>query len=299
MMIRLPDKKIIKYISLVTMVLFVLSLSLILIFSATTDVFNDVQGGQITEDGIALPIIMYHSILKNNHLGKYVITPTEFENDLKYLKEHNYSTINMTDLINYVYNNGDIPLKPVIITFDDGNLNNYIYGQPILQKYNMKAVLSIIGSYTETFSKEPYPTNDPLYAHVSWDQIRNISNSGYFEIQNHSYYLHSLNRRSGAKRKKGEPLESYRSALVNDIGKLQDKLTEVTGITPNTFTYPYGAISKESKDILKEMGFKASLSCLEGVNIINKAKADTLFGLKRKNRPHGVSSAAFFKNFCP
>ncbi len=293
------NNKLTRYISLIIAVSFTLAICSILILSSATKAFTDVEGGQITEDGIAVPIIMYHSILKNSHLGKYVITPAEFEDDIRYLSEHNYNSITMTDLINYVYNNGDIPLKPVIITFDDGNLNNYLYGQPILEKYNMKAVISVIGSYTEAFSKEPYPTNDPPYAHVSWHQIKTMHDSGFFEIQNHSYSLHSINKRNGAKRKKGESLESYRSMLTADIMTLQNKLKDTCGITPNTFTYPFGAISSESKEIIKELGFKASLSCLEGVNLINKDKEDVLFGLKRKNRPHGVSSEKFFKRFCP
>ncbi len=298
-MMFFSNKRFIKYITLVITVFLTLGILLLLVLSETTDVLSEVQGGQITEDGIAVPIIMYHSILKNSHLGKYVITPSEFEKDLKYLYEHHYNAITMTDLINYVYNNGDLPLRPVIITFDDGNLNNYIYGQPILKKYNMKAVISIIGSYTETFSQDKCPTDDPLYAHASWDQIKAMHDSGYFEIQNHSYNLHFINKRNGAKRRKGESLESYQNMLIDDVGRLQNKLTEVTGVTPNTFTYPFGAVSKESKEILKDLGFKATLSCAEGVNLINKDKKDVLFGLKRKNRPHGISSENFFKKFCP
>lgn len=293
------DKRTLKFLSLIIMVVFTLTLSITLGVTMSEDVFNAVEGGQITEGGIAVPIIMYHSILKNSHLGKYVITPEEFENDMRYLSEHKYNSITMTDLINYVENSGDIPLKPVIITFDDGNLNNYIYGRPVLEKYRMKAVVSIIGSYTEAFSAPPYPTADPSYAHVSWKQIKEMQDSGYFEIQNHSYNLHSINKRNGAKRHKGESLESYRNMLTSDIMKLQSKLRESCGITPNTFTYPFGAISKESDAILRELGFKASLSCLEGVNLINRDNRDVLFGLKRKNRPHGVDTQTFFKKFCP
>lgn len=295
----LSGKNLLKYIVLVFTTLFILIISSVIIYSSATNTFAEVRGGQITEDGIAVPIIMYHSILKNSHLGKYVITPEEFENDIRYLSEHKYNSITMTDLINYVYNNGDIPLNPVIITFDDGNLNNYLYGQPVLKKYNMKAVVSIIGSFTEAFSKEPYPTSDPAYAHVSWDQIKAMSDSGYFEIQNHSYDLHHISKRNGAKRLKGESLESYRSMLVSDVMKLQNKLTATCGITPNTFTYPFGAISKDSNEILKEMGFKATLTCLEGVNLINKEKKDPLYGLKRYNRPHGIPTEKFFKKICP
>jgi peptidoglycan/xylan/chitin deacetylase (PgdA/CDA1 family) len=300
-MVVLLNNKAIKYISLVITILFILSISFALVISISIDTFNNTQLGQITKEDIAVPIVMYHSIMKSSkEMGKYVITPTEFENDLAYLKNRSYSSITMTELINYVYNDAVLPSKPVIITFDDGNLNNYIYGKPLLQRYDMKAIISIVGQYTELFSKASIPTNSPDYAFVSWDQIKEISHSGYFEIQNHSYSLHSINKnRYGIKRKQGESLESYQNILASDIEMLQEKLNEVTGIKPNTFTYPFGYSNKESKVILKNLGFKATLSCAEGINIIKKNEPDVLFGLKRKNRPHGVSSETFFKKLCP
>lgn len=297
-MIVLIKKKTLMFISLAIIILFIFSISFGVLLTVTTSDTASPQDN--SKKGVAVPIIMYHSLMKTSReMGKYVITPTEFENDLKYLKDHGYESITMTELINYVHNGGTLPEKPVIITFDDGNLNNYLYGYSILQKYQMKAIVSIIGSYSEAFSTNPYPTNDPRYAHASWDQIKEMHDSGCFEIQNHSYNLHFINKRNGAKRKKGEPLETYKKILTADIMKLQQKLTESTGVTPNTFVYPFGSISKESVDILKEMGFKATLSCNEGVNYIDKNKEDILFGLKRKNRPHGISSSSFFKNFCP
>lgn len=296
-MVILMNKKAKIYIAVVAAVLLVLGTSFIFVLSKATEVFSNTED----KDGIPVPIVMYHSIMKKSpELGKYVITAAEFENDIRYLKDRGYSAITMTELINYVYNNAVIPQKPVIITFDDGNLNNYLYGKPILEKYGMKGVLSVIGKYSEAFSQTPSPTGDPAYAHVSWDQIKEINASGYFEIQNHTYNLHSITKkRNGAKRNKGESLEAYRTVLTEDVVKLQNKLAEVTGITPNTFTYPYGSISKESKDILKGLGFKATLSCTEGVNLISRNQPEQLFGLKRKNRPHGIATETFFKKLCP
>ncbi|PYG87841.1 polysaccharide deacetylase [Ruminiclostridium sufflavum DSM 19573] len=293
-----------RYIGVVMATVLIFCFSFLVLFSVSKSVFNDTQTGILSEDKVLVPIVMYHSILKKSaEMGKYVITPREFENDLIYLKNHNYKTINMTDLINYVYHNSEIPPKPVIITFDDGNLNNYIYGKPLLEKYEMKAVISVVGKYSEQFSdtlaSNIPPTNNPNYAYASWEQIKEMSSSGYFEIQNHTYNLHSTGKRLGIKRKKGENTEAYKDMLKADIIKLQDKLTEVTGIRPNTFTYPFGYISKESKEVLKSLDFKATLSCAEGVNIINKDKEDTLFGLKRNNRPHGISSENFFEKICP
>lgn len=291
------------YISLVIITLLIFLSSSVLYLTKDEAVFTSTQAKNTIQNGIPVPIIMYHSILKSSpELGKYVITPTEFESDLKYLKEHGYSTINMTDLINYVHNNGKLPPKPVMITFDDGNLNNYIYGKPLLEKYKMKAVISVVGKYCDKFTSiaqtSSSQNNNPDYAYTTWAQVKEMSDSGYFEIQNHTYNLHLINKRNGAKRIKGESLEAYKKVLVSDIGKLQDRLTEVTGIRPNTFTYPFGSISKESKEILKELGFKATLGCAQGVNYIDKNKEDVLFRLKRNNRPHGVSSKNFFKKLC-
>lgn len=101
-----------------------------------------------TENYIKVPIIMYHSILKSRS-GDYIIHPSEFESDLKCIKDNGYETITMTDLIEYVYNDKELPEKPIIITFDDGYYDNLGYAVPLLKEYNMKAVISIVGSYTD------------------------------------------------------------------------------------------------------------------------------------------------------
>ena len=162
----------------------------------------------------------------------------------------------------------------------------------------MKAVISIVGKFSDIYTEKP--SNNVNYAHVTWDQIKEMHDSGLFEIQNHTYNLHYTNKkRTGARRLKGESIAAYRELLNSDVGHLQQKITKTTGVTPNTFTYPYGFISKDSVPILKEMGFKATLSCFEGVNKIRMGDKDALFGLKRKSRPHGVSTSSFFKKLCP
>ncbi len=293
------NKKLIKYILLVIAVILILILPLALILSATTSVFDDALESLGKENGIRVPIVMYHgTVPKSKDLGKFVITPTELENDIKYLKDRGYTSITMTDLINYVYNDGELPSKPVMLTFDDGYYNNYIYATPILKNYDMKGVISVVGEFTEASTK--IPENNVQYSYVTWEQIKNMSDSGIYEIQNHTYNLHKYGkRRYGAKKNRGESIEAYKNLLYSDVGLLQQKLKESAGIEPNTFTYPFGYMCSDSVPILKEMGFKATLSCSEGVNIINKNKKDILYGLKRKNRPHGVSTESFFKKFCP
>lgn len=240
------------------------------------------------DDGtVCVPILMYHEV-KLTNAGRDVITPGEFEEDLNYLKTAGYTTVTMGDLIDYVYDAKPLPEKPVVLTFDDGYLNNYVYVFPLLKKYHTKIVLSIIGKNTDDFTY--IPDDNINYSHVTWKQLKEMSDSGLVEVQNHTYDLHKITRsRFGCGKRQGETQAHYEKALTDDLGRLQSEIRIFTGRTPTTFTYPYGKVSSDSLPILKEMGFKASLSCDYGVNLLSD-DPDTLFGLKRICRLHGVSA---------
>lgn len=243
------------------------------------------------EECVELPIIMYHSMLKSRS-GNYIVHPSEFESDLKYIKENGYETVTMADLINYVYNGTKLPKKPIIITFDDGYYNNLGYAVPLLKKYNMKAVISIVGSYTDTYTKSNEANLN--YGYLRWKDIKNLIDDGTIEFQNHTYDLHSNKKgRSGCKKKSWESADAYENMLTADLIKLQKEFKENTGYEPNTFTYPFGAVSKGSTKIIKHLGFKASLSCTSGINYITK-NPECLYLLKRNNRVSGISTEKFF-----
>lgn len=244
--------------------------------------------------GVEVPIIMYHSILKDNSGSqKYIVTPTQLESDLKYLKENGYTAVTVNDLIEYVYNQKPLPEKPIVLTFDDGYYNNYYYAYPLIKKYNMKMSISVVGKFTDTFSEKD--DSNPNYSHLTWKQIDDMQKSGFVEILNHTYNLHSMDSgRNGCKKKRGESDAEYEKLLTDDLTKLQEKLKEQTGTAPNAFTYPFGGISNASCEIIKKLGFKASLSCGEGINIITDDK-ECLYLLKRFIRPSGTDSEAYFK----
>ncbi len=249
-----------------------------------------------SEEYIKVPIIMYHSILKDPaRSNKYTITPAVLEEDLKYIKANGYETITISDLISYVYDDKPLPPKPIILTFDDGHYNNYGYLYPLLEKYDMKAVISIVGSYTDKFSETDEANLN--YSYLRWKDINELISSGRVEFQNHTYNLHdNTHGRIGAKKKKGESDDEYKKILEEDINKLQNEFKENTGYVPTCFTYPFGGISNSSLDIIKELGFKASLSCEEGINKITK-NPNSLYLLKRYNRPSYVSTYNIFKKF--
>lgn len=243
---------------------------------------------------VDVPILMYHSILRStNTHGNYIISEAAFEKDLKFLKENGYTTIVMQDLIDFVEKGTPLPEKPVVLTFDDGYSNNFLYAFPLLEKYNSKAVLSIIGYYTDLYTDTP--DENPSYSHVTWNDVKNMIDSGLVEMQNHSYNLHTTDKgRNGSKKKRGESDSAYKTMLTEDLGKLQDKFKQHTGYTPTTFTYPFGSVSNASFDIIKEMGFKASLSCESGMNKVSR-DSECLYMMKRYLRTQKKSAESILK----
>ncbi len=276
---------------------FIKTITLVVVFTLLSlSIINNLM--EITsvssiEDKVYVPIMMYHQI-KYKDLGKDVISPDEFKSDLNYLKENNYNTITMSQLINYVYDGIDLPDNPIILSFDDGYLTTYKYVYPLLKEYDMKIVLSIVGKSTDDFTKV---FDDNLnYAHLSWDQIQEMEQSGHVEIQNHTYNLHFVrNGRYGCYQKKNESLSEYESIITEDVNALQSRVRDITGFEPNTFTYPYGKYNDNTESIIKKLGFKATLSCTYGVNVIRVEDKDALFGLKRICRSHNQSIQKLIK----
>ena len=259
-------------------------------------VFNSVSSVPVLSvnisDGVDMPIIMYHSVLKDTDLsGKYIVTPDTLKNDINFLKNKGYTFVSAQELIDYTNGTSKLPDKPVMLTFDDGFYNNYGYVMPILSEYDAKAVISVVGSYTDEYSKSNIA--NMTYGYVRWSEVYDMFIDKRVEVGNHSYDFHSNNHgRNGSKRNSGESEDTYKNIFVDDTQKAQDRFMTKTGFAPIIYTYPFGAYSEETTDMLKSMGFKMSLTCNEGINHITDA--DSLFMLKRYNRPSGISTADFF-----
>ena len=244
------------------------------------------------DESIFVPVIMYHRLLNDpDKAGDYTVSPDVFKEDMQYLSENGYTSVFVSDLIGYIEAGTPLPEKPVVVTFDDGYYNVMEYAYPYMKENNIKAVINIVGSYTEQSTEED--EHNPAYSYLTWDEIAKLDRSGLFEIGSHTYDMHSMSGRRGCKRLSNENAEEYRQALIGDIGMLQDMLREKSGVTPVTFAYPYGFISTESTGILKEIGFKALLTCYEKPNYISRSDSGECLMLHRYNRPYGISTEEF------
>lgn len=251
----------------------------------------------LAQEQVDLPVLMYHSILKDEaRANDYVLSPMALAADLDYLKQHGYETVTTSQLVDYVDGQSGLPKKPILITFDDGFYNNYLYAYPLLKERGMCAVISPIGSetvrYTENGQENAY------WSYLSMERLIEMQESGVFEVGNHSYHMHENDGRKGCLKKRGEQEAAYEALLETDTRQAQTVLAEGGVTPPLCYTYPFGAYSKETEQVMKKLGFRCTLSCEERHNVITR-NPECLYLLGRYNRPSGISTDAFFAKMLP
>ncbi len=243
-----------------------------------------------------IPILMYHAVSKDpSKIGKYVVSYAELESDLKYLSDNSYNTISVTQLIEHVKNGASLPPKAILLSFDDGYYNNYCYAYELCKKYQSKMLLSIIVEQTDKYSESKEIS--PYYSHVTWEQINEMLASNLVEIANHSYSLHSSSGKYiGITKADNESEQEYEERITKDITKAQDRIHEMTGRSAKVFTYPFGLTSKQSENIVKKLGFEASLLVENKIASLTNDE-ECLFSLKRCIRPGNMSTASIMQKY--
>jgi len=202
----------------------------------------------IPAGSVTAPILLYHHVSTdgNTQDSRYNIPPEKFEEQIKWLFENSYQTINVSDLANLIYNGGEIPQRPVIITFDDGNEDVYKEAYPILKKYGFVATFYVVQTYVNGRDM------------VTTDQLKELIKNGW-EIGSHSKNHVSLPSIS-------EDLlpEEIRISKLN----LEDKL----GVPINSFAYPFGEINENVVRLTSNYGYKSAVglgaSVTHGINSI-------------------------------
>lgn len=247
------------------------------------------------EETLRLPIVMYHHISENpQQWNDYVISPAEFEADLRYLRDQGYETISVSQLLDWQAGQFQMPEKPCMITFDDGFESTRVYAEPLLAEYGFCGVVAVIGAVCEKFSQ--VDVHKPDTDNMSWEEVGEMANRGVIQIQCHTWNMHALYPRRGCNRQRGESDESYRRVLSGDLDRFLSACRERDFELQPSIAYPYGSHCAETTRTVQAMGFLAAFTCAEKVNVLTGEPAE-LYDLGRYNRPHGVSSENFFRKW--
>lgn len=210
-----------------------------------------------------LPILMYHNMTTEEaETNSMTITQERFRLDMEYLKEYGYTPLLPVDLI--AIKNGEMPLpaKPVMVTFDDGYVSNYTLGYPILQNTGMKATIAIITMNIQTAETRPV---DNIF--LTWEEVRELSDSGIVEIGLHTHNLHNPQYGGatapdgidGVQRLAGEKKSEYEARVGGDLQEGIRLIKQYTGMEAvNYFSYPFGACDAWMDELLKEQNIRVT-----------------------------------------
>ena len=194
-----------------------------------------------------VPILMYHH-LSEDVTNSEMVSPEQFEAQIRALSEAGYTGVSFDELQAYVLRGAPLPEKPVVITFDDGYESNYTLAYPILQKYGMKATIFAIGV---SFGKDHYKDTDyAITPHFGAAEAAEMAASGLISIQSHTYDMHQWPPyESGSAVREnilplpGEGEEAYVQALTEDFTRSRTLLEDAAGQPVDVLAYPAGQYS--------------------------------------------------------
>ena len=280
--------KIFTYKQIVILSFFVCFIMLLGSFLNTLSPFTDA----VSQSSKKIPVIMYHQISENESIwGDYVIPLSVLEEDFQYMKKHNIEPISFEQLRLYTEKGEKLPENPIIITFDDGERSFITKVLPLLEEYNYPANMNIVGSLVELYTKNG--DTDDRYAYLNEKDIKSLAENELVSLGCHSYNLHSLSGRRGMGKVYGESEENYKKLVENDLKKFNSEYERITGEKTDIIAYPYGIKNDTLRSIVREKGYKITLTCREEVNRITVGSS--LEELGRFNRPYGKSSKSFFE----
>jgi len=195
----------------------------------------------IREDKVL--ILGYHDVVESiaeDPLSTVNISLEKFEEQIKWLKKHNYISLTMDEFYEWKVNNFKIPKKSVLITFDDGWKSVYTKVLPILEKYDMKASVFVIWKYASNEALD----NKNIY--INLEDIKDMQeNHKNIEILSHSYDLHS---------KESADSNDY-ELYYSDMKKVQSFQKGIT-----YYAYPYGSRNNNYIKALKDNDYKLAFT---------------------------------------
>lgn len=190
-----------------------------------------------------VPILMYHRLGINFNPNDKIregltVTPQDFEAQIKYLTEHDYTIIKIDQLADVLNHKQEVK-NPVVITFDDGYRDFYAHAFPILKKYNAPATVFVI---TDLVGDSDY---------LTWPQIDELNSSGLITFGAHTVHHPDLTRLRA-------------DQIYFELKAAQNTLKQHTHQDISFVAYPYGKSNDLVRKIAEVIKFSGAVGTWPG-----------------------------------
>ncbi len=216
-----------------------------------------------------VPVLCYHNIRnfrpgESDRMKSYTVTPGAFAEQMKALSDSGYQTVLPGQLYDHLLYGTALPPKPIMISFDDTDAEQYSIGAREMNKYGFKGVYFVM----------TIAINRPRY--MKEEEIRNLSDSGH-SIASHTWDHHMVTKYTGA---------DWDSQFV----KPKLRLEKITGKPVEYFAYPFGLWNKTAITELKNRGYKMAF-----ILSTKRDSTEPLFTIRRMIVPGTWSTPGMMK----
>lgn len=215
--------------------------------------------------GAPIPVLMYHKVpnedLQSRH--KIYVPKATFEKHLQFYQDRGFTTLTFAELEDYRSGKKDFthfPKKPLVLTFDDGYVDNLLNAAPLLKKYGMKAVIFLLADHSLLSNSWDDDGQEPLQPLMSLEQKKLLLDFPY-EIGSHGFSHRKITEMSEEEAQK--ELAESKHRLEQDFGPI------------HTYAFTYGVTSAKAAEQAEEVGYNFAVNTDSG-------------GLHHEENPYGI-----------
>ncbi len=239
-----------------------------------------------------IPILMYHHLQAEGVIySDLVVSAAAFDQQMAWLKHKGYTSVSLDRLGGYLEGKGDLPSKPVVITFDDGYQSVADHGKSILDQYGFTATIFLVPHALGKHNLWDQHQSVPILPCMDRSTCQGLLNAGW-EIGSHSLthqYLAKLDA----------------GALQDEINGSKITLEQLFGRAVKNFCYPYGAWDINVRTAVKRAGYETACAISPGTASVTQDRwalrriyvkgSDQLMDFKRKISPWYLKYRAWRK----
>ncbi|MEJ2060247.1 MAG: polysaccharide deacetylase family protein [Gammaproteobacteria bacterium] len=223
-----------------------------------------------------VPVLMYHHVTAEP--GLVTVSPEHFEQQMRWLKTRGYHTVRADELLGFVRGEQALPARSVMITFDDGYLDNYVHAYPVLQKLGLHAVIFAVTRWIGNGATRPHagqpgePPATPGHkackhaiaegradeVMLRWSEIVAMEAEGSIEVHSHTHSHVRWDREHADERERIQ-------AVQNDLQRSHHELYEQLGRRSRHLCWPWGYFEPGYVPAAREAGFEALYTTARGL----------------------------------
>ncbi|BAN27707.1 polysaccharide deacetylase family protein [Caballeronia insecticola] len=226
----------------------------------------------------AVPVLMYHHV--STSPGMITVKPEHFAAQMEYLASAGYRTIGSAQLAAFLRGE-EVPAKSIVITFDDGYLDNWVHAHPVLQRHGFTALCFLVSSWpgeggvrpNASHARTEFPrlldhragevaiengrTDDVI---LRWSEIDAMREAGTFEFHSHTHTHVRWDQVTASTVEK-------RARLQDDLGAARKVLRARLGEASDHLCWPQGYYDDDYREVALNAGFRHFYTCHTGTNV--------------------------------